>query len=47
MVGGYEVQFWGVGKDCVDQDGRDSPVGLEPCNPNTTGDVWLIQGPSF
>jgi hypothetical protein len=36
-----ELQFINDGKDCIYQDGRDSPVHVEACNPNNTGDEWI------
>lgn len=42
--GGYaeaELQFVNYGRDCIYQDGRDSPVHVEACNPNNTGDEWI------
>jgi hypothetical protein len=39
----YEIQFYGsTGRNCIYQDGRDSPVDVEPCNPGLTGDEWLF-----
>ncbi len=36
-----ELQFVNDGKNCIYQDGRDSAVDVEPCNPNVTGDEWI------
>jgi hypothetical protein len=36
-----ELQFIDDGKDCIYQDGRDSPVHMEACNPGNTGDEWI------
>jgi hypothetical protein len=44
---GYEyaidlVQFAQDTKDCIYQDGRDSPVDVRACNKGNTGDLWKL-----
>jgi hypothetical protein len=36
-----EVQFLDVTKACIYQNGRNSPVTYNPCQPGQTGDVWI------